>query len=900
MPRNPTTGVFTRPVNSFSDPVLGEVIDPNDATSLFNDYDAGLNNIPVKITDGTTPGSVLFVGPAPDNLIAEDSKLFWDGTAHQLGVGTNTPLASTSLDAEGNSFFNASGTLLSRPYPSFHNAPDGAVEVIGGTQIEATIAAPNTSGVALVAQGTCSGTGITSGGSAVFGAVNSTTDGAWDGFGIFTVLNNPISQLTPAGGSTWATLRGSRSPAPGVASPTLDAVRATSEMSYTNTVTFNTTTDAVLLTAHALLAGDPVAFTTTGTLPTPLVSGTKYFVKTVLTADSFTLSATSGGALIDLGGSPAATTTMSLFQNATRGVIVFNSNSYNAFLTGVQVASAVNYGFQVGDANPSSSHIVPTHPFSYYNNSSSELYYVTSTGATYTTDLLSVKQSANDQTSGSRWIRSDAVNYWSSFIGGDNIFRFRYNGSTTDSLAFDTTNLFAHTILGSSVTLTETAAANQDLLILKSFDNTGSSTPSLAFENSSGTPYVRLFSDASSNTTRFKSVGPISLHTSDAGFSTTGQALTIDTSQLIKFNAYGAGFIKSDASGNLTSSAISASDLSNGVTGSGPIVLANTPTLVTPVLGVATATSINKVALTAPATAATITITNNKTFAVTNTLTLSGTDSTVMTFPTTSATIARTDAANTFTGHQTIEGVTSTGATGTGKFVFDGTPTLVTPNIGVATGSSLTMQAPSNTNTKFIVMKASNDADTAIMAIAMQNASGTDKMIQWTDAASATYRFKSASTLAFHTNSVAVSTAGAAITLSTAQAVQFNAYGVGVLSTDASGNITASDERIKNISGSYTGGLDVIAKIKPIRFAFKTTPDVQAVGLSAQNVEASLPEAIGIIPLSQGAIDAGVVCEDGCKNLDDRALIATLINAVNELANENADCKRRLAALELA
>jgi hypothetical protein len=33
-------------------------------------------------------------------------------------------------------------------------------------------------------------------------------------------------------------------------------------------------------------------------------------------------------------------------------------------------------------------------------------------------------------------------------------------------------------------------------------------------------------------------------------------------------------------------------------------------------------------------------------------------------------------------GHTTFEGVTSTGATGTGKLVYDGSPTLVTPNIG--------------------------------------------------------------------------------------------------------------------------------------------------------------------------------------------------------------------------
>lgn len=49
-------------------------------------------------------------------------------------------------------------------------------------------------------------------------------------------------------------------------------------------------------------------------------------------------------------------------------------------------------------------------------------------------------------------------------------------------------------------------------------------------------------------------------------------------------------------------------------------------TFTTPVLGVATATSINKLAITAPATAATLTIADGKTFTASNTLTLSGAD----------------------------------------------------------------------------------------------------------------------------------------------------------------------------------------------------------------------------------------------------------------------------------
>lgn len=81
--------------------------------------------------------------------------------------------------------------------------------------------------------------------------------------------------------------------------------------------------------------------------------------------------------------------------------------------------------------------------------------------------------------------------------------------------------------------------------------------------------------------------------------------------------------------------------------------------------------------------------TDGKTLTVSNSLTLAGTDGTTMTFPGTSATLARTDAANTFTGHQTIEGVTSTGATGTGLLVFGTAPTFAsTMTVGTASGTT--------------------------------------------------------------------------------------------------------------------------------------------------------------------------------------------------------------------
>jgi hypothetical protein len=68
-------------------------------------------------------------------------------------------------------------------------------------------------------------------------------------------------------------------------------------------------------------------------------------------------------------------------------------------------------------------------------------------------------------------------------------------------------------------------------------------------------------------------------------------------------------------------------------TGTGAVVLSNTPTLVTPVLGVASATTVNKVTFTAPATGSTLTIADGKTLTASNSITLAGTDATTMTFP---------------------------------------------------------------------------------------------------------------------------------------------------------------------------------------------------------------------------------------------------------------------------
>lgn len=119
----------------------------------------------------------------------------------------------------------------------------------------------------------------------------------------------------------------------------------------------------------------------------------------------------------------------------------------------------------------------------------------------------------------------------------------------------------------------------------------------------------------------------------------------------------------SDANKPVSTATQTALDLKGNIT---------SQTFVTPNIGVASMTSLNKYTFVAPATSATMTITDGKSLSVSNALTFAGTDATTMTFPSTSATIARTDAANTFTGVQTMT-----------------SPALTTPVLGTPTSGNL-------------------------------------------------------------------------------------------------------------------------------------------------------------------------------------------------------------------
>lgn len=136
-------------------------------------------------------------------------------------------------------------------------------------------------------------------------------------------------------------------------------------------------------------------------------------------------------------------------------------------------------------------------------------------------------------------------------------------------------------------------------------------------------------------------------------------------------------------------------------TGTGTkFVMDTSPTLITPTIGVATATSIN--GLTITASTGTLSISNGKTLTLSNSLTFTGTDSSSVNFST-GGTVAYTGG----TGTKLSAFASTTSAelagvildeTGTGVLVFANTPTLITPEIGAATGTSVVLTSDSEIN----------------------------------------------------------------------------------------------------------------------------------------------------------------------------------------------------------
>lgn len=206
-----------------------------------------------------------------------------------------------------------------------------------------------------------------------------------------------------------------------------------------------------------------------------------------------------------------------------------------------------------------------------------------------------------------------------------------------------------------------------------------------------------------------------------SGVNTTAKlTATTTNNQILAYNtSTNAPFWLSPTVSNTYFAATTSAQLAGVIsdeTGTGNLVFSTSPTLVTPTLGVATATSINKVAVTAPATSATLTLADGSTLATSGafSITLTGTATTNVTLPTSgtlatqafvgSATVAQanniTGAANTIfyngTANTTSTLAYSTGNNGQVLGITSGTLGWVTPastgvtSVSAGTGMSFT------------------------------------------------------------------------------------------------------------------------------------------------------------------------------------------------------------------
>ena len=130
-------------------------------------------------------------------------------------------------------------------------------------------------------------------------------------------------------------------------------------------------------------------------------------------------------------------------------------------------------------------------------------------------------------------------------------------------------------------------------------------------------------------------------------------------------------------------------------TGTGAVARATGPTFTTPTLGVAAATTLNKVTITAPATGSTLTIADGKTLTASNTLTFTGTDGSSVAFGT-GGTVLYGNQSITLSGDITGSGTTAI------------TTTLATVNANVGSFGSATAAGTFTVNAKGLITAASN------------------------------------------------------------------------------------------------------------------------------------------------------------------------------------------------
>lgn len=111
-----------------------------------------------------------------------------------------------------------------------------------------------------------------------------------------------------------------------------------------------------------------------------------------------------------------------------------------------------------------------------------------------------------------------------------------------------------------------------------------------------------------------------------------------------------------------------------------------------------------------------------------------------------------------------------------------------------------------------------------------------------------------------------------------------------------------SDERIKNVTGEYTKGLDAVCALRPVTYEYNGKAGFEVDGkenisIIAQEAIQHFPECVGTFNAKLNETDA---TETELYNWNGHALTFALVNAIKELKTELDKVKAELAALKSA
>jgi hypothetical protein len=100
-----------------------------------------------------------------------------------------------------------------------------------------------------------------------------------------------------------------------------------------------------------------------------------------------------------------------------------------------------------------------------------------------------------------------------------------------------------------------------------------------------------------------------------------------------------------------------------------------------------------------------------------------------------------------------------------------------------------------------------------------------------------------------------------------------------------------SDERLKNIKGQYTSGLQAVMQLQPLRYEYKPNNALglnspgEHIGFGAQQVQKIIPEAV-------------TTTEQGYLQVNNDPIIWTMLNAIKEQQKEIEDLKAEVKKLQ--